>query len=94
MGVERIWPGSPYPLGATYDGEGTNFAVYSRHASKVELCLYDPARPERQLDAVVLPNRSSFVWHAYLPGVRPGALYGFRAHGPYEPEEGLRYNPA
>ncbi len=94
MGVERIWPGSPHPLGAAFDGEGTNFAVYSRHASKVELCLFDPDRPERQLDRVELKSRTGQVWHAYLPGVRPGALYGYRAHGPYEPAEGLRFNPA
>jgi glycogen operon protein len=94
MNGEIIWPGRPYPLGATADEEGTNFAVYARHAERVELCLFDPAEPAREVRRAELREKSGHVWHAYFPGVRPGTLYGFRAHGPYEPEAGLRFNPA
>ena len=83
-------PGSPYPLGATWDGEGVNFAIYSEGATEVELCLFDDAGVERR---AAMPSRTSFVWHAYLPGLAPGQRYGFRAHGPYEPGRGLRFNP-
>jgi isoamylase len=91
MDGERIWPGRPYPLGATFDGEGTNFALYSRHAEGIELCLFseDGAREVRK---VRVTERTGHVWHVYLPGVRAGALYGYRAHGPYEPEKGHRFN--
>ncbi len=88
----EIWPGTPYPLGATYDGAGTNFAVFSEVADRVELCLLDDARRERQ--RVDLPEVDGFVWHAYLPGLQPGQRYGFRVHGPYEPKRGLRCNPS
>ncbi len=91
---ERIWPGNPYPLGAAFDGEGTNFAVYSRHASGVELCLFDGDDPNREVRRVQLRERTGHVWHAYRPGVGPGTPYGYRADGPYEPEEGLRFNAA
>jgi glycogen operon protein len=94
MNGEIIWPGRPYPLGATADEEGTNFAVYARHAERVDLCLFDPAEPAREVRRAELREKSGHVWHAYFPGVRPGTLYGFRAHGPYEPEAGLRFNPA
>jgi glycogen operon protein len=94
MNGERIWPGRTFPLGATADDEGTNFAVYSRHADAVELCLFDPEDPAREVRRVRLPERTGHVWHAYLPGIRPGVLYGYRAHGPYEPESGLRFNPS
>ena len=87
-----VWPGHPYPLGATYDGSGTNFAVFSEGATKVELCLLDDARRERQ--RIQMPEVDGFVWHCYLPGVQPGQRYGFRVHGPYEPAKGLRYNPS
>src|SRR5215210_3019287 len=90
----KVWPGQPYPLGATWDGEGVNFALFSEHATAVELCLFDrnDAAPER----VRLPLRepTDQVWHCYLPDVRPGQLYGYRVHGPYEPQEGHRFNPA
>jgi glycogen operon protein len=86
-----IWPGRPYPLGATWDGEGVNFAVYSQHAEFVELCLFD-ARGRRELVRHRLPERSGFVWHGYLPGATPGLLYGYRAYGPYRPEQGHRFN--
>jgi isoamylase len=87
----QIWPGHPYPLGATFDGSGTNFAIFSEVAERIELCLFDPSGEETRIDLVEV---DSFVWHAYLPSVQPGQLYGFRVHGPYEPENGLRCNPA
>jgi isoamylase len=94
MDGERIWPGRRFPLGATFDGEGTNFAVYARHAEAVDLCLFDPGDPAREVRRVRISEKTGHVWHAYLPGIRPGTLYGFRAHGPYEPESGLRFNPS
>ncbi|MDG6107139.1 glycogen debranching protein GlgX [Dactylosporangium aurantiacum] len=86
----RIWPGSRYPLGAAYDGGGTNFAVFSEVAQRVQLCLFDEAGTETRID---LPEREAFVWHGYLPRVVPGQRYGYRVHGPYEPTAGLRCNP-
>jgi glycogen operon protein len=86
----QIWPGNPYPLGATYDGAGTNFALFSEIADRVELCLFDANGKEERLE---LPEVDGFVWHAYLPGVDPGQHYGYRVHGPYEPSRGLRCNP-
>ncbi|WP_213450749.1 glycogen debranching protein GlgX [Rhizomonospora bruguierae] len=85
-----VWPGRRYPLGATYDGTGTNFALYSEVAEKVELCLFDRAGRERR---VRLHEVDAFVWHSYLPGVEPGQRYGYRVHGPYDPAQGLRCNP-
>ncbi len=84
--------GTPYPLGATYDGAGTNFAVFSAHADKIELCLFDSAG-RNEIGRYMLPECTNEVWHGYLPGVHPGALYGYRAHGPYRPEYGHRFNP-
>ncbi|MGP3723182.1 glycogen debranching protein GlgX [Cereibacter sphaeroides] len=84
--------GRPFPLGATWDGSGTNFAIFSAHARKVELCLFD-ARGRREIARVALPEYTHEVWHGYLPEVRPGQLYGYRVHGPYEPQAGLRFNP-
>ena len=92
MDGELIWPGRTFPLGATPDAEGTNFAVYARHAEAVDLCLFDPADPNREVRRVRMPDKTGHVFHAYLPGVGPGALYGYRAYGPYEPEAGLRFN--
>ncbi|MBP2705653.1 glycogen debranching protein GlgX [Microbispora sp. RL4-1S] len=89
--MREVWPGEPYPLGATWDGVGTNFSVYSEVAERVELCLYDDEGAETRLD---LPEVDGFVWHGYLPGVMPGQRYGFRVHGPYEPDRGHRCNPA
>ena len=86
----QVWPGHRYPLGATYDGTGTNFAIFSEVAEAVELCLFDPAGNERK---VQLHEQDAFVWHAYLPGVEPGQRYGYRVYGPYEPGRGLRCNP-
>lgn len=86
------YPGSPFPLGATWDGQGVNFALYAENATRVELCLFnDPAGSA--YDTVRLSDRSSNVWHVYLPGAKPGLLYGYRVHGPYEPAEGHRFNP-
>jgi glycogen operon protein len=87
----QVWPGDAYPLGATYDGTGTNFALFSEVASRVVLCLFDQAGHERQLD---LPESDGFIWHGYLPGVGPGQRYAYRVHGPYDPPAGLRCNPA
>jgi len=90
----RVWPGGPAPLGATWDGEGVNFALYSEHATAVELCLFDHPADARESARVPLTERQECVWHAYLPDVRPGQLYGYRIYGPYMPEEGHRFNPA
>jgi isoamylase len=87
----QAWPGNPYPLGATYDGAGTNFALFSEAAERVELCLFDGTGAETR---VRLPEVDGFVWHGYLPGITPGQQYGFRVHGPYDPANGLRHNPA
>jgi isoamylase len=89
----RVWPGRPYPLGATWDGAGVNFALYSEHATKVELCLYDSIDSKKESTRVVLPEQTDMVWHGYLPDVEPGQLYGYRVYGPYEPEKGHRFNP-
>jgi glycogen operon protein len=89
----RVWPGSPHPLGATWDGEGVNFALFSEHATGVELCLFAAPDAPRESQRVALRERSGRVWHAYLPDLRPGQLYGYRVQGPYEPERGHRFNP-
>jgi glycogen operon protein len=85
-----VWPGNVYPLGATWDGKGTNFALFSENATGVELCLFDADNHEIRLR---LTEKNNFVWHAYLPGVGPGQRYGFRVHGPWAPELGHRFNP-
>jgi glycogen operon protein len=89
----RVWPGVPYPLGATFDGRGVNFALFSAKAEKVELCLFDP-RGEREIERIVLPEYTDQVWHGYMPDIRPGQLYGYRVHGPWDPAGGHRFNPA
>jgi isoamylase len=86
-----VWPGRPYPLGSTWDGEGVNFALYSEHAEKVELCLFD-ITGKREILRVPLPEQTDMVWHSYLPEVRPGQLYGYRVFGPYAPQQGHRFN--
>lgn len=88
----RMWPGHPYPLGATWDGTGVNFAIYSRNATGVELCLFDNAESTTESARVQLTHRTGFVWHVYLPDVRPGQLYGYRVDGPYLPAQGHRFN--
>jgi glycogen operon protein len=87
----RIWPGQPYPLGAHWDGRGVNFALFSLHAEKVELCLFDDIG-RRETARVSLPEYTDEVWHGYLPDLRPGQLYGYRVYGPYAPEHGHRFN--
>jgi glycogen operon protein len=89
----RVWPGRPYPLGATWDGAGVNFALFSEHATKVELCLFDAVDAPKEAQRIVLPEHTDQVWHAYLPDVLPEQLYGYRVHGPYEPAKGHRFNP-
>jgi glycogen operon protein len=89
---DRLDAGSPYPLGASWDGEGVNFAVFSAHAEKIELCLFDP-QGRREIARYLLPEWTDEVWHGYLPSGAPGMLYGYRAHGPYAPERGHRFNP-
>src|SRR5574338_27128 len=90
----RVWPGSPYPLGATWDGIGVNFAVFSEHATRVELCLFDSPHDVSETLTIPLPEHTDMVWRGYLPDVRPGQLYGYRVHGPYDPRAGHRFNPA
>jgi isoamylase len=89
---QRVWPGRPQPLGATWDGSGTNFALFSAHAERVELCLFDDDG-HTELDRIDLPEYTHEIWHAYLPDVRPGQRYGYRVHGPYDPHRGHRFNP-
>jgi isoamylase len=89
----RIWPGKPYPLGSTWDGSGVNVALYSENATKVELCLYSGPDEIKEPECITLPEQTDMVWHGYLPDLRPGQHYGFRVHGPYEPEKGHRFNP-
>jgi glycogen operon protein len=86
----QIWPGKPYPLGATYDGSGTNFALFSEVAERIDLCLFDAQGETR----IALPEVDAFVWHAFLPGVEPGQHYGYRVYGPYAPKRGQRCNPS
>jgi len=87
-----VWPGRPDPLGATWDGQGTNFAIYSAHANRVELCLFDETYG-KETARVGLPEQTRNVWHGYVQGIGPGQLYGYRVHGRYAPREGLRFNP-
>jgi glycogen operon protein len=84
----RVWPGEPFPLGPTWDGQGTNFSLFSENAERVELCLFDGDNEER----IEVRERTAFNWHCYLPGVGPGTRYGYRVHGPYNPEKGPRFN--
>ncbi len=86
-----LWPGQPFPLGATYDGNGTNFSLFSETAEQVELCLFDDDGTEAR---VTLPEITAFIHHGYVPGVQPGQRYGFRVHGAWDPAHGLRSNPA
>jgi isoamylase len=88
-----VWRGRPYPLGATWDGSGVNFALFSKHAQRVELCLFDP-KGRREIERLELRERTDFVWHCYLPDARPGQLYGYRVYGPQEPERGHRFDPS
>ena len=91
--MTRVWPGAPAPLGATWDGEGTNFAIFSEHATGVDLCLFDEADSDVESARISLSERTDQIWHAYLPDVRPGQLYGYRVHGPYAPAAGAPLQP-
>lgn len=90
--ARRIGPGAPYPIGANWDGKGVNFALFSAHAEKVDLCLFEPGSL-REEERITLPEYTDEIWHGYLPDCRPGQLYGYRVHGPYEPTAGHRFNP-
>src|SRR5687767_11295112 len=90
--ITSVWPGRPFPQGATWDGEGVNFALFSEHATGVELCLFDGDDPTRETARLRLREVTAHVWHGYVPGLEPGQLYGYRVDGPYEPRRGLRFN--
>jgi len=89
--IDTVWRGTSHQLGATWDGHGVNFALFSEHAEQVELCLFDARGRERQ--RIIVPEKTDHVWHCYLPQARPGLSYGYRVTGPYEPQEGLRFKP-
>src|ERR1700704_2649193 len=88
----KIWLGYPYPLGATWLGNGVNFAIFSEMATSVDLCLFDNLDAPQENIRIPMTEHTDQVWHIFLPDVRPGQLYGFRVYGPYEPERGLRFN--
>jgi len=90
--ITAVWPGKPYPRGATWDGEGVNFALFSENAERVELCLFDPTG-RTEIQRIPMREQTDLVWHCYLPEARPGLVYGFRVHGPYDPLRGHRFNP-
>jgi len=90
----RTMPGKPYPLGAARDGKGVNFALFSENARHVELCLFESEDSSEEIIRIPLEERTNHIWHIYLPEGRPGWLYGYRVHGPYDPVSGLRFNPA
>ena len=90
----RVWPGGPHPLGATWDGEGVNFALFSEHATAVELCIFEHADDAVPVESVTMPIATDRVWHCYLPDARPGCLYGYRVDGPWDPSQGHRFNRA
>ncbi|MBT2325466.1 glycogen debranching protein GlgX [Variovorax paradoxus] len=90
--ITAVWPGRPYPMGAHWDGQGVNFALFSQHAQKVELCLFDEKGRHERL-RIAMRERTDDIWHCYLPEARPGLAYGYRVHGPYKPDEGHRFNP-
>lgn len=90
----NVWPGKAYPLGATWDGAGVNFSLFSENATGVELCLFDGPDGNHEAARIPMTDHTDQVWHTYLPSVRPGQLYGYRVYGPYEPKSGHRFNPA
>src|SRR5215217_8784444 len=89
--MREVWPGDPFPMGATWDGGGTNFSIFSENAERVELCLFDEHDNEERVE---LKEITAYNWHCYLPLVGPGQRYGYRVDGPYEPRQGHRFNPA
>ena len=88
-----VYPGSAFPLGATYDGQGVNFALFAENATGVDICLFNSTEDETESIKIRVKERSNHVWHAYVPGLKPGQLYGFRVYGPFEPHNGHRFNP-
>src|SRR5688572_19560118 len=94
MPTIKVRPGVPYPLGATWDGGGVNFALFSENAIGVELCLFDDRDGNAEVARLPLQEQTDLVWHVSVPGLRPGQRYGYRVHGPYEPERGHRFKPA
>ncbi|MEK6396707.1 MAG: glycogen debranching enzyme GlgX, partial [Terriglobus sp.] len=90
--TRTLLPGMPYPLGATASSKGTNFALYSENATSVSVCFFD--EDGKETDCVALKERTAFVWHGLVKGIKPGQRYGYRVDGPWEPEQGLRFNPA
>ena len=92
MNKIRVWTGAPYPLGTTWTGQGVNFALYSENATGVDLCLFDATDSEQETIRIRMRERTDYVWHVFLPDVRPGQLYGYRVYGPYEPQNGQRFN--
>jgi len=90
--ITAVWPGTPFPRGATWDGEGVNFAIFSENATRIELCLFD-ATGRKEIQRIEVREQTDFIWHCYLPEARPGLLYGYRVHGPYDPARGHRFNP-
>ena len=91
--MDTVLPGRPYPLGATWDGKGVNFALFSEHAQRVELCLFDAPDSKHEAKRITLPESTNRIWHAHVSGVQPGQFYGYRVHGPYDPKAGHRFNP-
>jgi glycogen operon protein len=91
--MRTIWPGKPYPRGATWDGTGVNFAIFSEHATGAEVCLFDSPDAPHESERIAMPLHTDMVWHVYIPGLRPGQVYNYRIHGPYLPHAGLRFNP-
>src|SRR5579872_4714570 len=88
----QITAGKPHPLGANWDGLGVNFALFSEHATKVELCLFDSIENKEEKQRIELAECDAFVWHCFIKDIKPGQVYGYRVHGPYEPERGHRFN--
>jgi isoamylase len=87
-----VYPGNAFPLGATWDGKGVNFALFAENATGVELCLFDKPDSVAESDRIRIMEMDNHIWHIYLPNIRPGQLYGYRVHGPYEPSNGHRFN--
>src|SRR5690606_23129784 len=88
-----VLPGKPYPLGSTYDGKGVNFAIFSENATGVRLCFFNNLEDEHEDTHIDFIEVTDYVWHAYLPDVKPGQLYGYRVYGKYQPKNGFRFNP-
>jgi len=93
MKTMRVWPGRSSPLGATFDGNGVNFAIFSEHATKVELCLFDSPDAKSESYRIALPEKTNQVWHGFLPDAAADQIYGYRVHGPFDPAHGHRCNP-